>query len=342
MPDAVRAAYAAYGVAIPAPAGSAAPQAPAEEAPAVTTLQAAAAVLSKEMGDGDGSRTAQDLAAAEERAGILFDAAHVEAVRTAALEQARAEYAAELAETRRQLTLIAGSRRQVEAVLRLCEGRRGDDMLLVSAVAVAAECGSTVLDDLPMTLTWTGRVAMPEAAPASPSRAVVECTSSYGGRAALVIEGKDRTALASLLDLQVRDIHATCATDGCGTADDYDASDPAMSGWSRLQIAALGDEPRWYCSDMCVFDALARAGHELAAEDRAAAVDPGEQGPQLPDHLVDEAAVADDVARCVRCGCTEAQACEGGCHWIPNRDMVDLCSACATPTEMFYAAGGPR
>lgn len=43
---------------------------------------------------------------------------------------------------------------------------------------------------------------------------------------------------------------------------------------------------------------------------------------------------ADDVARCVRCGCTDAAACEGGCYWVPNTLFVDLCSACATPEEL--------
>ncbi|MFJ3794990.1 hypothetical protein ACIPSJ_01740 [Streptomyces sp. NPDC090088] len=43
---------------------------------------------------------------------------------------------------------------------------------------------------------------------------------------------------------------------------------------------------------------------------------------------------AEDVARCVRCGCTEDHACEGGCVWVPNRQMVDLCSACATSEEL--------
>ncbi|WP_435218331.1 hypothetical protein [Streptomyces sp. bgisy034] len=42
----------------------------------------------------------------------------------------------------------------------------------------------------------------------------------------------------------------------------------------------------------------------------------------------------EDVARCVRCGCTDAQVCEGGCYWVANRQMVDLCSACATPEEL--------
>lgn len=52
----------------------------------------------------------------------------------------------------------------------------------------------------------------------------------------------------------------------------------------------------------------------------------------------------DDEARCLRCGCTEDAACEGGCAWVPNAQMVGLCSACATPAELaasgWTTAGG--
>jgi hypothetical protein len=37
----------------------------------------------------------------------------------------------------------------------------------------------------------------------------------------------------------------------------------------------------------------------------------------------------DGVARCAGCGCTEDAPCPGGCWWVPNPTMVDLCSACA-------------
>ncbi|MEU9149159.1 hypothetical protein AB0D59_01060 [Streptomyces sp. NPDC048417] len=50
--------------------------------------------------------------------------------------------------------------------------------------------------------------------------------------------------------------------------------------------------------------------------------------------LATDGLYTEDVARCVRCGCTEAAACEGGCHWVPNRQMVDLCSACTTAEEL--------
>lgn len=35
------------------------------------------------------------------------------------------------------------------------------------------------------------------------------------------------------------------------------------------------------------------------------------------------------VRRCPQCGCTDAQACQGGCSWV---DGSDLCSACFVPT----------
>lgn len=267
LPEEAQATFAAYGVVLPAPAGSPAttPE-DATDAPApVTTLQAAAAVLDATRAETEGA-TSQELAAAEERAGILFDAASIEDAADAAREQARAEYAAELTEVHGQLALMAGARRQVDAVLRLCEGRRGDDLLLVAAVATAAEAGTTALDGLPMKLTWKRSARVPDAHDAH-KQVVIECTSSYGGLADLVVEGDDRLALASLVDAEVRDVNAQCPTDGCGTVDDYDVSDPALFGWARLEVAGVEGGPRWYCTPMCVSNALARAGGELASLD---------------------------------------------------------------------------
>lgn len=56
--------------------------------------------------------------------------------------------------------------------------------------------------------------------------------------------------------------------------------------------------------------------------------------PPAPDVQVD----GEDEARCVRCGCTENAACPGGCFWVPNLQMVDLCSACASPQERAAVA----
>jgi hypothetical protein len=171
-----------------------APPATVAEAP-VSVEEAAAAVVLDAVRAQNRDATSLELAAAEAHAGILFDAEHVQEAVDAAAAQARAEAQAELAELHTQLALMAGAHRRVQAVLRLCEGRLGDDMLLVSAVAVAAECGTTALDGLPMTLSWTGRA---EVHPTR-GRASVECTSSYGGRADLVLTGEERGVLAGQL-----------------------------------------------------------------------------------------------------------------------------------------------
>jgi hypothetical protein len=120
---------------------------------------------------------------------------------------------------------------------------------------------------LPLTLTWDGSVTDP-AGDGPGEFTLIGCTTARGGRAVLALDDEQRQALASLLGLTVRDITAPCATPGCGTEHDLDASD--LFGWSRLEVASLGDGPRWYCSDMCVFDALARAGHDLREADRQA------------------------------------------------------------------------
>ncbi|WP_309095294.1 hypothetical protein [Streptomyces sp.] len=291
------AAFATFGVAVPAPAGSAETAPPA---PAPTVTEAAAAVLDARIAQDRGATTEQ-LAEAEARAGILFDPAGVEDAVSAAVAQARSEaraeldeVRAELREARAQLGAMAGDHRRAQAVLRLCEGRRGDDLLLVSAVATAAESGHTAMDGLPMTLTWD-RTADVLRSYGDVRRVTVHCQSSYGGRADLIVRGEDRTALASLLDAQlVGDIHAPCGTDGCGTRDDYDASDPALFGWARLEVAGTDDGPRWYCSPRCVAGALARAGEELAAiEQQAESLVLVDQDERPAEHD-DEVAVPDE------------------------------------------------
>lgn len=264
-PEQARQVFETYGAVLPVPVG-ADYATPLAEAPVSVEEAAAAEVLGAvraQLADA----TSLDLAAAETRAPILFDAEHVQEAINAAVAQALAENQAQIAERGEQLAVMTNAwRRQRDAVLRLCEGRPGTDLLLVSAVAVAVECGTTALDGLPMSLTWTGQVRGPDAR-TSRKQVVVECVSSYGGRADLVIAGEQRAALANLVDTEVRDIHAKCPTPGCGTEKDYDASDPELFGWSRLEVANQGDGPRWYCSEMCVVNALARAGHDFAEVD---------------------------------------------------------------------------
>jgi hypothetical protein len=36
--------------------------------------------------------------------------------------------------------------------------------------------------------------------------------------------------------------------------------------------------------------------------------------------------------KCVRCGCTDGHACQGGCHWMTPR--ANICSRCWTPADL--------
>lgn len=259
----------------------------AEASPVATPTKAAAALLDAELirlADTGDEVTGKGLAAVEESAGLLFDPARAEDIASAARAQVRAEYAADIAERGRQLAMLSDQNRalrkasenrkkSLEAVLHLVEGRPGMDLLTVNEVIVAAGGGQPT--GAPLTITWDGLVMGPSG-DTEGENTLVPCTTARGGPAALVLNDKQRQALGSLLGLQVHDVNTPCSTDGCGSTDELDASDPFLVGWSRLEIASLGGGPRWYCSDMCVIDALARAGHELAAADREA-----EQGGDL-------------------------------------------------------------
>ncbi|NEB00591.1 hypothetical protein [Streptomyces sp. SID13726] len=257
VPDAAREAYAAYGVALPVRADIA--QAVPDPA---RTVRLATGVISAAMTNG--SSTAAEIAQAELAAGILFDPERAAAIASAAYEQARAEDSAELAAAAQDRTTLEWLRARWRAIGQLCEGRPDTDLLMVREVLAAAD--GTSPTGAPLALKWDGLVMGPSGDTEGEST-LVPVTTARGGSAALVLPAEQRRALGSLLDLQVRDINAECPTVGCGSADDLDASDPTLLGWSRLEIAALGDGPRWYCCDECVFDALARAGDDLVDPD---------------------------------------------------------------------------
>lgn len=313
MRDAERAAYAAYGVAIPAPAGT--PDTPAQlvvDRPeplwpmcfrcgnrrgplaqhdqeryasgaqvlvcsgvcAPGPRHAATQVLRSAMEQG--RLAPAELADAEECAGLLFDPQRASDIATAAYEQAKTEDGIELAQAAQDRQAREWFHTRWASVGRLCEDRFPDDVLRVDEVLAALDARAPAT--LPLTLRWDGTVTEPSGD--GPGAAtLVGCTTARGGKAVLVLDQDQRQPLASRLDLQVRDVTTPCPTAGCGTEHDLDASD--LFGWSRLEIASLGDGPRWYCSDMCVFDALARAGHDLAADDQLAAADPEDPVPFL-------------------------------------------------------------
>lgn len=236
----------------------------------VSPVQAAAAVISAEQGNGHTG--ARQLAEAERDAGLLFDPARIQAAIDAARAQERTALAAEMTQLREDSEALRWFRARWLAIGRLCEGRPLDYMVGVGEVLAAAD-GKTLT--APLTLSWGGFAALPQAG-AADQRTVVECTTARGGRADLVLTGEERLTLASLLDTELRrDIHAPCPTSGCGTDHDLDTSGPHLFGWTRAQVAGTGEPARWYCTPMCASNALARAGAKLAEIDDQAALDGG-------------------------------------------------------------------
>lgn len=237
-------------------------------------VRAAVGVITAVMEDG--TATARDIAVAEESAGILVDPGLAQELMKSAREQARAEMAAELTAVRDELDQARETiatqqhfKTRLDGIRAVLAGRPDSDLMFVREILAAADGGPASV--APMTLTWSGTVDVPTA-DADPQRAIVDCVTPYGGRAALVVQGAERLALASLIESEVRDVHAECNTVGCGAqAMPQDEVDASVWGWSILQVAGTSEPGRWYCSSMCVVDALARAGAELAEQDERAA-----------------------------------------------------------------------
>lgn len=58
-----------------------------------------------------------------------------------------------------------------------------------------------------------------------------------------------------------------------------------------------------------------------------------EIGLMAPPPLVDDP----EVPTCRACGCTDLEACDGGCVWVEDPEgLADLCSRCleAAPTQL--------
>ncbi|MGW1039362.1 hypothetical protein [Streptomyces sp. NPDC002547] len=244
--------------------------------PVILQAALAAAGIGATRAD-EGGSASQEMAQAESQAGILFDAASVEAVRTAERERAHVEHTAELEERGRQVAALMGFKRRLDAVLRMVEGRPVTDLLSVEEVTAAAVDAGTSRDGIPMTLAWVRSVDLPGSG-ARNDRAIVQCATAHGGRADLILTGEERQGLASLLDLEVRDIRAPCGTPGCGEPawePDKEAAPAGMAGWACLQIAGTDVPAQWFCSPVCVSNALARASEQLAAIADQAELDGG-------------------------------------------------------------------
>jgi hypothetical protein len=289
----------------------------------ITPVQAATGVITAAMTNGAG--TPQEWAQAEEDAGLLFDPQAAKDIESAARAQERAAMRAELGQAQQDAEALAWFHARWLAAGRLCEGRLPADVLRVAEVVTALDGRAPAM--LPLTLTWDGVIA-PPAGDGPGETTLVGCTTARGGRAVLALSDDQRADLGARLLDTVHPAEA-CVTPGCGiSADDLDTADPKVWGWIRVDVAGAESGPRWWCTPSCATAAMAAAGAELAAADQLAAITPA----------TDAAAVEDYVARCARCGCTEDRACQGGCHWIPNTQLIKLCSACATPQELEFAA----
>ncbi|PZG97832.1 hypothetical protein C1I97_25185 [Streptomyces sp. NTH33] len=299
--------------------------------PDATPVQAAAKVMASAMENG--SATPRELAQAEENAGLLFDPQRAQDIADGAREQARAESAAEIARLREEVASLAHFKAQLDGIRSALAGRPDSDLMFVREILAAADPQAPF--GAPLSVTWDG-IVMGPSGDTLRERTLVPLTTSHGGKAALALGAEQRLALGGLL-LTHTHTGETCPTPDCGIeAVTLDEADPTMEGWILVQVAGTDSPARWYCNPWCASAAISEAGAELAADDQADAVDPDQQASAVP--VVED----DDEPRCVRCGCTDSRACPGGCHWIPNQQMVDLCSVCATPDELAYAAGGAR
>jgi hypothetical protein len=295
----------------------------------ISPVQAATGVITAAMTNGAG--TPQEWAQAEEDAGLLFDPQRARDIEAAAREQALAEVDAELRHARDAIQSRDWFHERWLALQRLTYGRPDTDLMLVREILAATDPGRATT--APHSLTWDGLVSGPSG-DVEGEHTLVPLTTEHGAQAVLALTDEQRLQLGGKL-LATLHTAEVCATPGCGlAADEIDEVDPpALFSWIRIEVLGTEDGPRWWCSPWCASSAMTAAAAELAAADQAATVDPDAQIPYLPVARAVED-VAEDEARCHRCGCTENTPCAGGCHWVPNAGLVDLCSRCAHPEDV--------
>lgn len=253
----------------------------AHAAPApLSSVQVAAGVIRAAMEGG--SSTAEEIAQAEQDAGVIFDPQRAQEIWDAAYQQAKDETSAELTQATQDRDARDWFHTRQRAVGQLCEGRPLDYCVEVSEVLTALD-GRTPTT-APLTITWDGFVRGPSGDTPNEDT-ILPCTTARGGPAALVLNDEKRLALGGLL-LAVLHTVEGCTTPGCGmSADELEASDPTVSGWVLVDVAGTEGGPRWWCNALCAQAAMAAAGAELAADDQAADLD-ARYGPGASDEYV--------------------------------------------------------
>lgn len=94
--------------------------------------------------------------------------------------------------------------------------------------------------------------------------------------------------------------------------------DTVRSPWSGAWVGGKG------AHHMAYLQAMGYEPSEFEIEKLKA--DPEDSAPGTHDDGYED---DDEIPECRVCGCTEDEACEGGCHWVPDpEDLGDLCSRC--------------
>ncbi|WP_200302286.1 hypothetical protein [Streptomyces adelaidensis] len=297
----------------------------------VAPVQAAAGVISAAMSQG--AATPQEIAQAEEDAGILFDPKRAQEIAEVAAEQVRAEMRTELVRAVEDRQTADWFHARYQAVGQLCAGRKMDDCLTITEILTAIDGNAPTA--APLHIAWDGLVSVP-AGDRTGESTLVGCKTARGGSEVLALTDEQRLDLAEKL-LVIHPAKA-CATPCCGTPTaDLIESDPRLWGGIVVDVVGTDGGPRWWCDPWCANSAMAAARTELQHADQLAAIDPAQQAPSLPVAEPGPGLVEAGVPRCHRCGCTEKQACEGGCHWVPNAGLINLCSNCARPEDITPA-----
>jgi hypothetical protein len=166
-----------------------------------------------------------------------------------------------------------------QAVIDLVAGRPDTDLMTVRELRAAVAAPPTAGGPLPV--TWSGSVANPPGD--SPrERTLVPLTTSHGTPACLALGDEERARLAGLLAATLHPAEA-CTTPRCGESERQPDPDPyvddgARLGWIAVRVCGAPGPLRWWCSPACAGSAITAAGADMAAADRAAATDPGQQG----------------------------------------------------------------